>query len=435
MAHLAWQSGYSRCMAKIAVEYLITSSRSESICTTVSTFENLLQAVDGLSILNGKIKFQSKEFDYKIKMGNSGDQDRIFFDIRIEAGSEKSIDQLVALSKKIRTVANKITSTPPQTLWDDVTFFYSKQAYPLIHEIENLMRKLITKFMIVNTGLGWHEKNVPKEVQASIKAKEKSVDYLHNVDFIQLTTFLFQNYGPGVTKPLIDKIKKASDLEGISIDDLKSIIPTSNWDRYFAPLMSCDGDYLKSKWDRLYELRCIVAHNKTFGFTEYSHVEALFNELKPILEESIEKLESISLTEEDKDVVAERVASGDKDSTRIFLDTFNGVISKMMEKLADKMEDGPDKQKILERRFNPRSIIDKSAEEGIMSDREIKRMRKFFYARNSIVHSTGLSIDSEVMDKYISQLNNIKNNLVLGDQQDLIEEGETQAGEIAALIR
>jgi hypothetical protein len=33
------------------------------------------------------------------------------------------------------------------------------------YEIENLMRKLITKFMLANVGLGWSSDNIPEEVR------------------------------------------------------------------------------------------------------------------------------------------------------------------------------------------------------------------------------------------------------------------------------
>ncbi|MFG3826309.1 hypothetical protein ACGI6H_34825, partial [Escherichia coli] len=61
-----------------------------------------------------------------------------------------------------------------QIIWDDISKYYSIQAYPLIHEIENLMRKLITKFMIHNVGLSWTKDSVPKEFSEALKKSEKN---------------------------------------------------------------------------------------------------------------------------------------------------------------------------------------------------------------------------------------------------------------------
>ncbi|MEN2500987.1 MAG: hypothetical protein MHMPM18_005135, partial [Marteilia pararefringens] len=42
-----------------------------------------------------------------------------------------------------------------ETLQDDLSFYYSQQAYSLIHEIENYMRKFITFFMVAIVGKDW----------------------------------------------------------------------------------------------------------------------------------------------------------------------------------------------------------------------------------------------------------------------------------------
>ncbi|MFP3671141.1 hypothetical protein SB717_39355, partial [Priestia sp. SIMBA_032] len=56
-----------------------------------------------------------------------------------------------------------------QIIWDGVGFEWSQDLYPRIYQVENYLRKLISKFMLVNLGIGWHVKTVPKDVVETIK--------------------------------------------------------------------------------------------------------------------------------------------------------------------------------------------------------------------------------------------------------------------------
>lgn len=73
--------------------------------------------------------------------------------------------------------------------------------------------------------------------------------------------------------------------------------------------MDCEAEYLKKRWDMLYELRCKVAHNKDFSKSSVESVKKLVSELKPILERAISSLDSIAITEDEKGVVFEKVLS------------------------------------------------------------------------------------------------------------------------------
>lgn len=86
--------------------------------------------------------------------------------------------------------------TLPIILWDDISLYYSQQAYPIIYEIENLMRQLITKFMLINAGLRWEKERTPEDVRKSINDKNKEPTVLYNVDYIQLSNFLFKEIPP-----------------------------------------------------------------------------------------------------------------------------------------------------------------------------------------------------------------------------------------------
>ena len=56
---------------------------------------------------------------------------------------------MTELLRNVKAVFSIITKAP-QTLFDGISQHYATGIYPQIYEIENLMRKLITKFMLIN---------------------------------------------------------------------------------------------------------------------------------------------------------------------------------------------------------------------------------------------------------------------------------------------
>ena len=163
--------------------------------------------------------------------------------------------------------------------------------------------------MLTNLGLGWTKERVPTDVQQSVNSANNDSNYLNNVDFIQLKNFLFSENYPSHKDSLVKELKKAKDFSNLNINEIKSLLPESNWDRFFEPFVGCEADYLKKKWDKLYDLRCKVAHNKDFNKSNLEDVKTITSELKPILEKAISSLDEIAVSEEEKDTAFENVLS------------------------------------------------------------------------------------------------------------------------------
>jgi uncharacterized protein YutE (UPF0331/DUF86 family) len=196
-------------------------------------------------------------------------------------------------------------------LWDDVSFYYSEKAYPTIHEIENLMRKLITKFMLTIVGLGWTKEAIPEELKNSTRTQPAgNNNYLYETDFKDLSTFLFDEYRTLDIKALNEKIRS---LEGegddVSLSEFKGFLPKSNWERYFRKHVDCESSYIEARWERLYKLRCKIAHNNFFTKEDFEQVTTLVKEVKPKLEDAIKNLDKVEVPEEERDELAEVVAS------------------------------------------------------------------------------------------------------------------------------
>ena len=285
------------------VEYLVLLDADKTSCKTVTALENLLQTDSGLSVTNGKIKFQRKIADLIIKSGRKSDKKHIYFNVVLKCKLEDDIEWFSSLLRSIRKSLALITEST-YVVFDDLSLYYCQKAYPLIFTIENTMRQLITKFMHINVGLGWINDRLPDDVQKSVNSNNNDSNYLYNVDFIQLSNFLFSENYPNHKASLIKKIKSTKNTSDLKIEEIRALIPESNWDKYFKQIVDCDAEYFKKRWESLYELRCKVAHNKSFTKNCLIKVQEIFDDLNPIIDKAIESLDSISVTDDEKNALS-----------------------------------------------------------------------------------------------------------------------------------
>ena len=243
----------------LIVEYLLIVQKADTFCASAEAFTDLLNIDSSIEIEGGKARFVGDfECDYAITSGEIEAKHQRFFHVRfsaLEANTQEQIDKFTALLKVVRSVMNKVGGQPA-TLWDDISFHYSKDAYKLIYRVENLMRKLIANFMLVTVGAEWLDESAPKEVKEAIgKSKRKEfLNVLHTIDFSHLANLLLRPYSNTSTEDLHERITNAQTVEDLTA--LKSCIPQSNWSRYFSVLVECDDGYLKKRWEELYDLRC-----------------------------------------------------------------------------------------------------------------------------------------------------------------------------------
>ena len=184
----------------------------------------------------------------------------------------------------------------------------SEKLYSLIYAVENTMRKLLTRFMLENLGMKWYEAT-PANVMDSVKEKRKyqwGKDCLYHVDFIQLAYFLLTPYSKEKDIPW-KIIKKALNSE-ISKEERECVersIPANNWDRYFKKLVNWDSGKFGSKWEKLYEYRNTIAHNRILQMNEYEVGKSLCDEIQKLLDEAIDKLNRVKISKEEKVNVVE----------------------------------------------------------------------------------------------------------------------------------
>ncbi|PHB39090.1 hypothetical protein COE86_04240 [Bacillus toyonensis] len=307
----------------LRVEYLVIIDTSNSFCSDIQAFNNLIQSNSEIKIKEEKLDYRGLNIDYKIQTKEVEETKERFFHIHFQCENSSEIEKFETLLNVIRKILNKVgdQKNNVQILWDDISSHYSIKAYPLIYEVENLMRKLITKFMLTNVGLDWAKEYIPKDVKNSVKGtdKEGKPDFLYKVDFIQLERFLFKRYSPQEPNELLDKIRNIVTLSDLNLDEIKEFVPKSNWEKYFSQLLNCEEDYLKKRWGKLYNFRNRIAHSKGLNRSDYNEVNMLVSDIKEKIKNAIDILDEISLSDADKKIIAENAVIEIPNIDMIFL--------------------------------------------------------------------------------------------------------------------
>lgn len=390
-------------------EYLISVNTKENVCADKKSFENLLMTNRDIKVENNKITHRGIEYGYKNQANNIPNTDIVYyhitFEIITEAITEEMIGKYEILLRDIRIILMKITSEI-EILWDDLSFYYSQNAYPLIYEIENLMRKLLTKFMLINIGTKWEKENIPSKISKS-KNSDKEINLgnglLYQLDFIELSNFLFDEYA--LNKNINDLPKRVKKNEDIPFSLLDDFLYKSNWERYFKGIVQVENEHLRKQWDELYKLRCKIAHNNMFTKENYNRVNSIITELKPSFETAIAQLDKITVDDNVKERVTENFAVINKEYLGEFIIEYN----KLVNSLSDLLQTyGIEDQQFDMRRINLSSkSLNYIYNKSIISEEEYKKLKVIIYKRNNLVHGNS-NIDEEYdLERYISDIKSI----------------------------
>ncbi|EDM64884.1 hypothetical protein PE36_12307 [Moritella sp. PE36] len=296
------------------LEYLVLVKNDDSFCNSKKAFIDFLK-VDSLISINGqklsyKRSLNSKVLitvKFRVETGNIPSNKERFFLIALENSKDELIDEFAELGSKIKEISKRINpeSTIVNTLWDDVGRSYAYQAYPLINEVENLMRKLISKFMLINVGMNWSKESIHPDLFKKIEnyeEEELNLNDLYKLDFIHLSQVLFQKKRD-ISLDELDRILSKTKFSAEDQEKIRKYIPVSNWEKYFSALLGEDAQGLEKKWEILYKLRNKVAHNRFVVKEDFGKIKGLTSEIGKILGVAINKLSEIDLDEQDRESI------------------------------------------------------------------------------------------------------------------------------------
>lgn len=397
------------------IEFLIIVANRNT--NSLRALKSLLLSDDDIQkVTNSKISVNNFEFSYRIETGKiNADKEPTYFVLHFECEEEKHIPEFVKSIRVIRSVLSIINPTIYK-LWDDISQYYSEKAYAKIYRVENLMRKLLTKFMYINLGINWTSDRMPEEVITSIKSGNQDPNFLHNVDFIQLSNFLFSEKYPNHKESLIKKLSKANNIGELDLSEIKSLLPESNWSRYFEELVDCEREFLSKKWERLYNLRNSIAHSRFITIGELSEIEDLVDEITPILEEAIDKLTRIVVPDDEIENIVENVASERNEQIGNFINNFKTLennLSKLSHQISASNNALQEKIMPLSKSLNAISKINLIPKETIDA---ISNIYKF---RNIVVHSSAFEVESITINNKIAEI--IRLNEVISDEIEVNE--------------
>ena len=377
---------------RVKSEYLITFDAKDGICTCVEKFKSLLSAHVSISFAKKEIVYGGRSFPYQLAQGRLTD-DSLYYDMTLEDSSPSDQEVYKELLREVRRICTRISGRNIIVLHDGVGEEYCQQGYPVIYKTENLMRKLIAKFMAISVGYDWSDASTPKEVLDSVRTdskKEKS-NFLHEVDFIQLSNFLFKRYTKADSSRFIDSLKEKPDDEVVKVGDLKQYSPFTNWEKYFAKNVKCDSEYLKSRWEKLYEYRCKIAHCKGLSKLELDDLVLICTEVSEKIQAALESIGDVHIEQAEREELAENLSGTASKSSAEFIAKYNKLAS-LTKHACELCSDGRD---IYEKHATNKSNIRMQSSylsnaKGVIGKEVVELIHKAQEFRNKVVHRVGI---------------------------------------------
>jgi Apea-like HEPN len=405
---------------ELVTEYLIIIEKSSSeafyyLCDKSDEFNKLLQTDSNITIGAGWLKYKKViELGYEVKSGSVQGKEQRYFHVKLTfKGDEAGINDYTEMLKSVRGTVYR-AGAQPETLRDDVSWFFSNKSYPLIHRVENLMRKLITYFMLTNVGKEWVLEASPTSVKEAMdKSKRKQyVDVLHQLDFIHLGDFLFKAYQTRNVVELYDDIEKAQSNVDLNLTLLKEFRPKSNWERYFSKVVSCDDQYLDKRWSLLYELRCLIAHNAIVTRNDYERIVELVDEVTEHLQKAIDNLDKVHVPTEDRDQVAETVASNINALYGTFIQLW-----KYLETMLNRARDTASSTRLK----SVGILLQELYASGVIDDEQLSAGIELVHFRNRLLHAGATSIEEHEISSKIASLENFTKTIRLSWKDEIVE--------------
>lgn len=295
-------------------EFLILIPDDEAFCSTKKAFIDFLKVDALISVAGQKISYrkstkakESVTARFRVETDKVKSKQERYFLLALACDDESRIDEFSELCDRLKTIAERISpgTTAVNTLWDGVGRLYAEKAYPIVNEVENLMRRLITKFMLITVGMNWSKDAINPELFKKIENFEDEEPYLndlHKLDFIHLSQVLFEKKRDIALEEL-DRLLAKTKFNDDDKEKILKYVPRSNWEKYFSSLIEEKDHSLEKKWELLYKLRNKVAHNRNVKKSEFEQIKGLANDIKEIIGKATAKLGEIDINEEDRELI------------------------------------------------------------------------------------------------------------------------------------
>lgn len=201
-------------------------------------------------------------------------------------------------------------------LTDDISTEISNKIYPLVNELEGLLRRYLAKFFTQKIGLDWWKQAVPDKVIEKTKLRENNETVFSKVVETDMTLIDFNDLGEiiykhklGFNKPenLVEKILSISTEEELA--KVKSDLD-GNYNRFFKQHFKDLG--FDVKWKQMFQLRNKVAHNNLFIAHDLENAQNLFKELKEIIIDAESNIDAFRFSIEEQEAMIKKTSVQEK---------------------------------------------------------------------------------------------------------------------------
>ena len=191
-----------------------------------------------------------------------------------------------------------------QTIENEFSKKFSELSYSLIHNIENLLRRLILEILLMHYGKNWEYIGRVKLISDKSRGHSRGENLLQGLNFKQLLDCLGEAY-PEIYHGLdIYRALGIISQDGkLDIHTALKYIPTSNWDRFLFQVTGTQFSDLQGKWTELYNLRNYIAHNIFIDSDNYFKIRTLTQQISNVLTTAIEHIDEIPLDIERSDLM------------------------------------------------------------------------------------------------------------------------------------
>ncbi len=212
----------------------------------------------------------------------------------------------------------KLNFTNIRILKDDISTKISNDIYPLINQVENLLRRYLVKFFTQKIGVEWWDVTAPKTLYEKLSSRKGNEKVFSNIVDTDVTLIDFDDLGELVYKQktgfnkqehIISRVMNSETVE--DLNNLKQELQ-GNYTKYFKEAFQ-DNNFEK-KWKVLFDIRNKVAHNNLFVHTDYDTAKQVVDELTKIINDAEAKIDEFKFSIEEQEALRKATIEAVKDA-------------------------------------------------------------------------------------------------------------------------
>ncbi|MGE7683908.1 hypothetical protein [Peribacillus simplex] len=282
--------------SKISIKNTILLKILHAVNKKESILSNWIQQSDDTYILN------INEYNIKVVISEGENQEQEnFWEIFIEGDFFLLEDLRPLLLFEMSTLFNQ-----RYCLQDQISREIAKKAYPLINELENLLREYLLRFFVKKVGSQWWKFNSNDSLNKKSKnhgntrAFSNLLDMeIYNIDFVDLKELVTGNFRKISNIDVVNALdiilerKENPDKVEQKVNNLKENF-LGNWEKFFKDHIGINN--FEVLWKDLYDIRCMVAHNSLITMKNFRDLVEKHSIVQPNLNEIITQMGSAVLS-------------------------------------------------------------------------------------------------------------------------------------------